>query len=60
VYWTTSYGAVKKAKKPTTSVPVGPTVMIASGQPAPSDIAVDATHVFWLNRDTGELMKVPK
>ncbi len=34
-------------------------VLLASDLPGPSTIAVDATHVYWINASTGDLFSVP-
>lgn len=36
-----------------------PTV-IASNQGSPTELAIDATHLYWVNNASGEVMKAPK
>ena len=55
VYWTTNDGAVRKVAKAG-----GPPITLASCEANPARIAVDETHVYRVNRDTSELLKVPK
>ncbi|WP_437662254.1 hypothetical protein [Sorangium sp. So ce1182] len=54
VYWT-QWGS-DVAKGPLTG---GEPTLIAADQPSPWTIAVDATHVYWINYD-GTVMKAPK
>jgi hypothetical protein len=37
----------------------GSTTTLAAGQRNPGGITVDATSVYWVNRDDGTVMKVP-
>jgi hypothetical protein len=55
VFWGSGAGYVKRA-------PVGggtPTVL-ASGKVCPLDVVVDATHVYWTNIHTGEVIRAAK
>jgi hypothetical protein len=54
VYWTTSGGTVMKGP-----LARGTTKTLASGQGGPGALAVDATSVYWVNKDDGTVMKVP-
>jgi hypothetical protein len=38
----------------------GAPVTLATGQPGPRSVALDATHVYWTNYEGGTLAKVPK
>lgn len=40
--------------------PVGTEEIIACNQPNPSAIAVNLTHIFWTNEDSGEIIRISK
>jgi len=38
----------------------GPTVVVAAAQRRATDVAVDATSIYWTDTDAGTIMKIAK
>jgi len=55
VYWTNTTGEVMKAP---IDMSDDPTVLV-DGPAGPDGIALDAAHVYWVNRNNGQVSKVP-
>jgi hypothetical protein len=55
VFWGSAAGYVKKAP-----VGGGVSTVLASGKVCPLDMAVDATHVYWTNIHSGEVLRAAK
>jgi sugar lactone lactonase YvrE len=51
--WTALEGSVS------CSDPTGPALHVAEGQAAPFRLAADETHLYWTNRDGGQVMRGP-
>ncbi len=55
VYWTTGDGEVQRAPKAG-----GVVETLAENQDSPGALAVDATTIYWVNDETGRVMRLPK